>query len=71
MADEANEHPVPDYTIANFARSRSRWARSSCSATRNLTDEKYATLGYVVLEPVYFPASGRAFTAGVRMRVGD
>ena len=70
-ADEANEHPVPDYTIANLAVTQAVGAFELFGNVRNLTDEKYASLGYVVLEPVYFPASGRAFTAGVRMHIGD
>ncbi|MBI5169524.1 MAG: TonB-dependent receptor, partial [Candidatus Eisenbacteria bacterium] len=70
-ADEANEYPVPDYTVANLALTQAVGAVELFGSVRNVTDEKYATLGYVVLEPVYFPASGRAFTAGLRMRIGD
>jgi hypothetical protein len=38
---------------------------------RNLADKHYATLGYVVFDPVYFPAAGRSFTAGLRANFGQ
>ncbi|MFN8588832.1 MAG: TonB-dependent receptor [Candidatus Eisenbacteria bacterium] len=70
-ADEGNTAAIPDYTLLNVGVTQPMRGFELFGAVRNLTDESYASLGYVVIEPMYFPAAGRSFSAGVRMRFSD
>lgn len=69
--NEDNSTPLPDYTLLNAGLTQAAGPVELFGSVRNLADKKYATLGYVVLGPVYFPAAERSFSAGMRMRFGS
>ena len=69
--NEDNSTPLPDYTLVHAGVTQAAGPVELFGSARNLTDKKYSTLGYVVLDPVYFPAAERSFTAGMRMRFGS
>jgi outer membrane receptor protein involved in Fe transport len=68
--NEDNSTPLPDYTVANLGVTQAAGPVELFGSVRNVTDKKHATLGYVVLAPVYFPAAGRSFMGGMRLRFG-
>lgn len=73
--DEDNERALPDYTVLNLGITQEAGPLELFGTVRNLADLDYATLGYVTIDqfgndlPLYFPAAGRSFAAGLRMRV--
>jgi outer membrane receptor protein involved in Fe transport len=73
--DEDNQYPLPDYALLNLGATQTAGQVELFASLRNVADRRYASLGYVTLDqygnnlPLYFPASGRSFLAGVRMRL--
>lgn len=73
--DEDNQYPLPDYAVLNLGANQTLGQTEFFAAVRNVADRRYATVGYVTLDqygnnlPLYFPASGRSFMAGVRMKL--
>jgi outer membrane receptor protein involved in Fe transport len=73
--DEENNDPLPDYAITDLALSHGVGRFEVFGALRNLFDRRYASLGYVTLDPVtfgplplYYPGAGRTLQLGLRVR---
>ena len=73
--DEDETYRLPDYTVADLGASQSVGPVELFGSVRNLFDERYATLGYVTLDPttfadlpLYFPAAERNFRLGLRWK---
>jgi outer membrane receptor protein involved in Fe transport len=73
--DEDNTYPLPDYAITDVALSHGVGRFEVFGALRNLFDRRYASLGYVTLDPVtfgplplYYPGAGRTLQVGLRVR---
>jgi iron complex outermembrane receptor protein len=71
--DEDETHRLPDYTVADLGLTQALGPVELFGSVRNLFDERYATLGYVTVDPttfgdlpLYFPAAGRTFRIGMR-----
>ncbi len=73
--DEANTLRLPDHTQVNVGVRQRSGSFELFATVRNLTDCRFATVGYVTLNesgeplPLYFPGAGRSWLAGVR--IGD
>lgn len=75
--DEDSRFELPDYTSVDLGVNQPVAGIELFGAVRNLFDERYATLGFVTLDqfgqdlPLYFPAMGRSFQLGLRLRTGE
>ena len=71
--DEANTQELPDYTLVNLGVRQQVGLLELFGSVRNVTDERYATVGYVTLNevgdplPLFLPAAGRSFSVGLRL----
>jgi iron complex outermembrane recepter protein len=75
--DEDERYELEPYFTVGVGARQAFGAIELQASVRNLFDERYATLGYVTLDPItfgdlplYFPAARRSFQAGLRIGGG-
>ncbi len=74
-ADEANEVPIPDYTVVDLKGSFSVAAEELYVRIHNLLDASYSPAGYVgpgsdgAPIALFYPAPGRGVDVGLRIRL--
>lgn len=73
--DEDNNDPLPDYALTDLALTHGVGRFEVFGALRNVFDRRYASLGYVTIDPVtfgplplYYPGAGRTLQLGIRVR---